>query len=209
MARQDVSGIARALVELFAPFCEVIVHDLSSGTVTCVEGTQSGRMVGDPSYLEELGIENWAEDVHGPYRKTMPDGRAIKSISVVLRDPDGTADALLCINMDVSQFEGAKAVLAALASIPASEAAHPLATDWLEELHRFVATWCARNGLLLKDLQPEPRKQLISELAQQGTFDRKRAAQAVARALGVSRATVYQDLKQLAGANPRSGSSTP
>ncbi|WP_299677621.1 PAS domain-containing protein [uncultured Roseobacter sp.] len=198
-------AFARAVVQLFSPFCEVVLHDLTSGTVAYVDGLQSGRETGDPSYLEELGVEDWTEDVHGPYRKTMPDGRAVKSISVVLRDAGGAADGLLCINVDMSQFETAKAVLAALTSVPASEAEHPLANDWVEDMHGHVASWCTTRGILLKDLQPGDRQALLSELARQGTFERKRAAQSVARALGVSRATVYQDLKTISVAQTSTG----
>ncbi|MCV3271327.1 helix-turn-helix transcriptional regulator [Roseobacter sinensis] len=199
----SVVDAARGIARLFSPFCEVILHDLPSGTIASIDGAQSGRQVGEPSYLEELGIADWTENVHGPYRKVLPDGRAIKSISVVLRDAGGTPDALLCVNMDVSQFEGAQGLLAALTSIPATAATHPLANDWLEDLHQFIAEWCARQGVLLKDLRHSDRKALISELQGRGIFDRKRAAQAVARAVGVSRATVYQDLKSISAGTPR------
>ena len=197
VADQNIKGIAEGLTQLFAPFCEVIVHDITSSVVVNVFGTQTGREVGEPSFLEELGIRDWAENVHGPYRKTAPDGRSIKSISIVTRHPDGSPHELVCINIDVSQFETARALLAGLTSVPEAEAMNPLANDWLEGLHVYVANWSVEKGIQMKDLQPAMRMGLIFELDQQGVFKQKNAAEAVAKALGVSRATVYQDLRKL------------
>lgn len=196
MANHDVKNLAQGMVRLFAPFCEVILHDLKTGTVADVMGMQSTRMIGEPSYLDDLNFYDWTDNIQGPYRKTMPDGRSVKSISILCRSSNDEPKELLCINIDVSQFEVARALLSAFTSIPEKEVSNPLANDWLEGLHTFVANWTFEKGVQLKDLQSDMRKNLISELEKNDVFKQKNAAQAVAKAIGVSRATIYQDLRK-------------
>ena len=73
---------------------------------------------------------------------------------------------------------------------------NPLANDWLEKLNVFVADWTMERGIRLKDIKGKDRRLLVQELEQNGVFDQKNAAQAIAKVLGVSRATVYQDLRK-------------
>ena len=195
MSDPTTHNLCEAIVRLFAPFGEAIVHDVKSGTVSHVHGKHSTREVGEPSFLEGMKIDDWTSDIQGPYRKTEPDGRSIKSISILQRDPDGSPSQLVCINVDVSQFEAARLLLSGLVSVP-DEEPNPLANDWLERLNVFVANWTMQRGIGLKDIQADDRRQLVQELEQNGVFEQKNAAQAIAKVLGVSRATVYQDLKK-------------
>lgn len=184
-----------AITRLLAPFCEVIVHDLATGKVAQVCGKHSTREIGELSYLDDMQVETWADDIQGPYRKTEPDGRAVKSISMLERDAQGRPAHLICINVDVSQFEAARVLLSGFVAVP-EEDASPLANDWLENLHLFVANWTMDRGIQLKDLQARDRKNLVQELERNGVFNQRNAANAVAKALGVSRATIYQDLRE-------------
>ena len=186
--------LCEALVQLFSPFCEVIIHDLSTETVQQVVGKHSTREIGEPSYLEDMKVDTWTEDIWGPYKKTEADGRTIKSISLKERDADGNPTCLICINIDVSHFEAARTLLGGLVAVPEGKA-NPLANDWLENLNSFVASWTLDRGIHLKDLHTSDRKQLVQELEKNGVFHQRNAAQAIAKALGVSRATIYQDLR--------------
>lgn len=197
MKDRNIAALAEAFCKIYAPFCEVILHDLAAGSVTAVYGSQSGRKVGDPSFLEELGVMDWTRDLHGPYRKTSPDGRSIKSISVVLRDEAGKAQSLLCINTDISNFELIRPMLDALTHVLDEELNNPLANDWLEKLNAFVAKWTMDRNIQIKHLTITDRRNLIRDMQTNGVFKQKNAAQAVAAALGISRATVYQDLRSL------------
>ena len=195
MDHQNIESISKAFVQLFRPFCEVIIHNLASGTVSNVIGEQSTREIGEPSYLEGLDKLDLTKDIHGPYRKTTPDGRSIKSISIIIRNSDGTPEELLCINTDLSQFETARVLLSGFTSVLDAETFNPLANDWLEGLHVYISTWSLDKGIQIKNLQSITRRELVYNLEKNGVFNQKNAAQAVAKALGVSRATIYQDLR--------------
>ena len=101
-----------AFVRLLDPFGEVVLHDWRSQTISYISGQLSNRQVGDPSFVDDLELGNDPGPVFGPFRKTNPDGRLIKSISILFNDADGNPTTLLCFNIDTSRFEAAHAVVA-------------------------------------------------------------------------------------------------
>lgn len=197
LPQQDMVQICEAIVQLFDPFAEAVLHDLGSQTISHISGPLSARQVGDASFIEEVDLSHAPGPVFGPYRKTNPDGRQIKSISVVLHDQAGVPSSLLCINLDTSRFEAAHALLSRVISVPSGGQDNPLADDWLDTLNSFVAGWRLENAVGDAALSVENRHRLLAALTERRVFDRPKAADAVARAVGVSRATIYNDLKSL------------
>ncbi|WP_299734521.1 PAS domain-containing protein [uncultured Roseobacter sp.] len=193
----DLINICDALVKLFDPFAEVVLHDLKTQTISHIAGQLSHRQIGDPSFIDGINPRKDYGPVFGPYRKTNPDGRQIKSISILFRNDVGNPASLLCINMDTSRFAAAHADLSRFISIPSDDHDNPLADDWLDTLNRFVADWRIEKGISGTSLSVENRRRLLKVLIERDVFDRSKAADAVARAIGVSRATVYNDLRTL------------
>lgn len=189
--------VCDALVALLDPFAEVVLHDWATQTISHISGKLSYRKVGDPSFIDDLDPHSGQVPIFGPYRKTNPDGQQIKSISVLIRNERGDPVSLLCINVDISRFEAAQAALSHFISVPQASQNNPLADDWLETLNNFVARWRIENGLSDALLTVENRHLLLSVLHDRGVFDRPKAVDAVAMAIKVSRATIYNDLKQV------------
>lgn len=194
-------AVAEAVAALMRPLVEAVVHDMASDSVAHVAGAFSPREPGDPSDLQEIEFAPGAQVV-GPYEKVNFDGRRIKSISVVLREADGTAIGLLCINADLTAFEGVQRLLHGLLSTGQAPSAAVAAfqDDWHERINRFVAAWTAERGVTLDRLDRTGRRELIAAIAAAGGFEGRRAAAYVARMLGVSRATVYNELAALRAA---------
>ena len=157
--QNDMFQICNALVSLLDPFGEVVLHDLETQKIVHITGHLSQRQVGDASFLDDFDLRKDPGPVFGPYRKTNPDGRQIKSISVVLHGDAGQPARLLCINMDTSRFEAAHAVLSTFISVPTEDRGNPLADDWLDNLNRFVADWRISNGITDRSLTVENRQQ--------------------------------------------------
>lgn len=186
-----------ALVALLDPFAEVVVHDWETQTIAHLSGKLSHRKVGDPSFIDDVQPQSEEGPIYGPYRKTNPDGRQIKSISILVKNERGDPVSLLCINIDISRFEAAQAALSHFISVPQTAQNNPLADDWLETLNSFVAGWRLENGLSDDMLTAENRRRLLSVLHDRGVFERPKAVDAVSMAIRVSRATIYNDLKQI------------
>ncbi|MCA0356972.1 MAG: PAS domain-containing protein [Proteobacteria bacterium] len=190
-------AVAQGIAALFAPFVEVVVHDLASESVAHIANPMSRRAPGDPSQLDDV---RFSADQHliGPYEKTNWDGRRMKSISIVLREGDA-AIGLLCINIDVSAFDQVRRALDGfLGSPPRDENVRALFVhDWHERINGFVTQWCADRKLRISDIDRRDRRELIEGLQAMGAFEARRAPAYVARILGVSRATIYNELSAL------------
>jgi len=189
--------VAEGIAALFAPFVEVAVHDLASEAIAYIANPQSRRTPGDPSQLDELNF-NPGQRVIGPYEKTNWDGRRMKCVSIVLRDGDEPI-GLMCINVDVSSFDQVRRALDGfLGAPPQDEGVRALFVhDWHERINRFVTEWCAEHKVQISDIDRSSRRELIRGLQGIGAFEARRAPAYVARILGVSRATVYNELGAL------------
>ena len=97
--------IAEGLGQTFAPFCEVVVHDLSNprNAIYAIENSLSGREVGES--VTELGLARIRDPefpaVIANYATTCPDGRTVKSTSIGIKDESGEYVAALCLNVDL------------------------------------------------------------------------------------------------------------
>ncbi|MES0809418.1 PAS domain-containing protein [Roseibium sp. SCPC15] len=192
--------IADALSKLLGSNVEIVIHSLATETVVYICNPYSKREIGDPSYLSELDFrENDDRDVIGPHERVNWDGRVIRSISAVLRDDDGKPFALACFNYDLSDIMAAQNAITALIGAPVSpEEPHDLfKNDWHEKMNRFIVDWCRDRNKTADALAREDRLELLGEIVRTDGLREKHAASYVARVLNVSRATVYNDIKQV------------
>ncbi len=120
--------VCEAIVALFHPLAEVVVHDVRRDRVVAIWNAISERKVGDPSLMGELPKSPDGARVIGPYPKVLADGRAITSVSVVLRNAKGATRGLLCIDFDRSPLDGAIEMLTRFAA-PVREQARDI-PDW-------------------------------------------------------------------------------
>ncbi|MBX9976678.1 MAG: PAS domain-containing protein [Alphaproteobacteria bacterium] len=192
-------AISKAISKLFAPFVEVVIHDIECNHIVFIEGGFSKRQVGDPSYLDDgtdwknLGLDQVV------YEKTNVDGRSIKSVSIPLVGDDGTVKELMCINFDVSFFSSMKPFLDAILDTsghsPKPEALFK--NDLDDRIHTFIHAYLARHSLSLVHLTKEHKRDIILELRSKGAFDHKHAAAVIGRTLDLSRASIYNYLKKM------------
>ncbi|MEK6423443.1 MAG: PAS domain-containing protein [Burkholderia gladioli] len=196
---EQIKQIAKGLSETFAPFCEVVVHDLTdpSHAILEIHNNLSGRKLGDPA--TELGLAR-IEDPAFPqiisnYENHFSDGRRAKSTSIGIKDSQGKYVAALCMNIDLTMLRSLQSAIGQFINVDASgerESLNPTGSDALRvHIDQFAAK-LAKTPRLLK---PEERRSLLRELKESGFMDVRRAMDIVARQLGVSRATVYTDAK--------------
>lgn len=192
-------AIADAIATLFFPHAEVVLHDLRTQKIDYIANNLSKRCVGDDAALEDMLDDEVGERNIGPYEKLNWDGQKIRSMSTVLRDAQGTPLAVLCINLNISLFEAAKAALDLFLSpgklIPQPDAL--FRDDWQERINTFLHNWLRQRQLGLNLLTREHKRELVLALHAEGAFKGKSAANYVANVLNMGRATVYKHLKEL------------
>lgn len=196
----QIEQIAQGLAATFAPFCEVVVHDLldPKHSILAIHNNLSGRGVGDPT--TELGLARIADpdypQVIANYANQFADGRQAKSTSVGIKDASGNYIAALCLNVDLTQFRSLQSVVGQFTAITGetglSETLDPAGT---EAIRQRIDQFAARLSTAPRALKAAERRALLRELKDSGSLEVRRAMEVVAQHLGVSRATVYGDVK--------------
>lgn len=183
--------VAQAVAALLHPHAEVVIHDLGSDRIVDIWNAFSHRKAGDESLLGDDIELHLDRDVFGPYDKAAPDGARLKSITAALRDHKGKRIGLMCVNMDVSQFDQAIKLLSAFASPSEPRPEAMFRQDWREHINLVIRAFLDRKRKALKALDREERIALIAEMDAAGLFQARNAVPHVASAMSVSRATIY------------------
>ncbi|NAS26351.1 hypothetical protein GT755_32340 [Herbidospora sp. NEAU-GS84] len=196
--------VCRAVAALLGPYAEVVLHDPGTDRILAVWNPMSARGPGDPSLLGELdALDPAAPDVFGPYEKLLADGRRLSSVSAILRDADGRASVVLCVNLDRTPLEQAAAVLSAFGA-PAASRPEPLFEhDWSDRVQHVVGSYVRECGRPVERLTRADRLAVLARLEEARVFAVRRATPVVARALGVSRSTLYGLLAELRAPNTK------
>jgi len=193
----SVETTCAAIVALLSPHAEVALHDLERDRIVRIWNPLSGRDVGDPSLLAELPAAWDDHPVQGPYRKVLDDGRELSAVSAVVADAAGTPRGLLCVNLDRTVLLDAAALLGAFAAPVVEAPAGLLERDWREQIALTVDAYCREHALHRDRLTRADRREVVRAVEARDLFATRNAADHVARALKVSRATVYSLLKEI------------
>jgi predicted transcriptional regulator YheO len=196
----QLKQIAQGLGETFAPFCEVVLHDLTDpkNAIVAIHNNLSGRKVGQPA--TELGLAciadpNYAQ-VIANYANAFADGRQAKSTSVGVKDASGEYVAALCLNIDLTLFQGLQSAIGQFVSVDARnaprESLNPAGAD---AIRARIDQFAARHATTPRALSAEDRRALLKELKDAGCMEVRRSSEIIAAHLGISRATVYADAK--------------
>jgi predicted transcriptional regulator YheO len=198
-----MEGIARSL----GPHSEIVLHslgDLAHSVVQIKNGYVTGREVGAP--ITNLALKVLAEaletrqDVIGPYLSTTDQGRTVKSVTTLLRNRGGHPVGFFCINvdLDVSLLEFVRG-FADLQDGSGPQAAGPeiYPLELPDLIRRSLAdelpAIAGRTGVSAS----EKNRLLVLALEQKHIFSIKGAVELVAREMGVSRHTIYNNLRSL------------
>lgn len=193
---EQIKQVAEGLAKTFAPFCEVVVHDLlePQHSVLAIHNNLSGREVGQPT--TELGLARILDpafpQVVANYPNKFADGRQAKSTSIGIKDGDGNYIAALCMNVDLTLFQGFQSAIGQFVAIDSDnvpkETLDPAGAD---ALRARIDQFAARLAATPRTLKTPARKALLAELRVAGLLDVRRAMEIIAEHLGVSRAAVY------------------
>jgi predicted transcriptional regulator YheO len=196
----QLKQIAQGLGETFAPFCEVVLHDLldPEHAIVAIHNNLSGRGEGDPA--TELGLARIADakypQVIANYANQFSDGRQLKSTSIGIKDSRGRYVAALCVNIDLTLFGALQSTLGRFVSTDeAAGVQESLELAGAVAIRQRIDEFAGRLGTMPRALKAEDRRALMRELKESGCMEVRRSFDIVAGHLGVSRATVYNNAK--------------
>ena len=192
-----LEGVAK----LFHPYVEAALHDLEAGTIAALYNNISRRKVGDPSVVTKFIGKSVDEfpDVFDPYYKDNWDGRKLKCVSITIRDEHGRAIGLACFNFDTSVFSQISNDIQQLLAVRDKAAQNPVeqyTEDWRQRVSEYINTYLRENHTTLRMITKEQKREAVNQLYDQGLFNYRNAAAYIAAQLHVSRATIYNYLKE-------------
>ncbi|HEX2814278.1 MAG TPA: PAS domain-containing protein [Sphingopyxis sp.] len=191
---------AEAVATLLHPYAEVVLHDLRTGHVVRIWNSFTERKAGDPSNLNGAG-DIFPDDqaVLGPYEKALTSQGRTKSITAGLRNDENELIGFLCINLDVTMLDRLQAVVAAFAS-PELKRPEPIyRNDIQQHINYLVRDYSIRVNKPIDNLTRAERVELVALVDNDGLFQARNSALLVAKAMKISRASVYNLLADIRG----------
>jgi predicted transcriptional regulator YheO len=183
--------------------CEVVLHDLRRlpNSIVAIAGDITGRSVGGPAtdlLLRKAAAGTIATTVG--YETRLPDGRSLRSTTVVVRDAQGTAVAALCINTDVMIWKAVSAIAESMLPKETSIEQPPEEKFFpdIDELAAHLLAEAIDACRAPVDLMQKKHKiAVVNDLKDRGFFMLKESVEMAAQALQVTRFTIYNYLNEL------------
>lgn len=190
-------GLARAI----GPNCEVVVHDLRhpEKSLIHVAGNVTNRSIGAPvTNIVLQSIRKYGDDAPDlfNYRTQSPNGRVLRSSTLFIRS-SGRIVGALCVNLDMTPFEDARAALEETLSYESSDGEERFDNSVSEVLDDQLAAVLDRRRVRRHDMTPADRLRVVAALEERGVFLIRGGVEEVASRLHVSKFTVYGYLKQV------------
>lgn len=187
--------------------CEVVLHDLRllPNSIVAIAGDVTGRRVGGPAtdLLLRKGAAGTIDTTVG-YQTRLPDGRSLRSTTIVVRDAEGAAVAALCINTDVMIWRAlgaiAEPMLPEVSSIEQQTEQRPeeeFFRDIDELAQHLLAEAIEASGVPVDLMHKKHKIAVVNDLKGRGFFMLKESVEMAAQALQVTRFTIYNYLNEL------------
>jgi predicted transcriptional regulator YheO len=196
----QLKHVAEGLGATFAPFCEVVLHDLThpKHAILAIHNNLSKRKIGEPA--TELGLSRIADpsypQIVANYGNEFADGRKAKSTSIGIKDSSGIYVAALCLNIDVTVLSGLRSMLEQFASVDQHVAIKEvIQSGGADAIRARIDAFAVRLATTPRSLSLDDRRALIQELKEAGCLEIRKAPEVIAAHIGVSRATIYADAK--------------
>lgn len=208
------SQIVEPLGKALPASSEVVLHDLSllPNSIVAVYGDATGRRVGDPAtdLLLKAAISGTFE-TEDLYETVLPDGRRMRSTTMIIRDVSGTPVAALCINTDLSMWFALQRLTEVmlgrvddpqLGELPSSRTqAQPVneafARDVEELAAHLIRNAVAAVGVPVELMKKPHKLEVVRDLKDRGMFLLRDAVDMIATALQVTRFTIYNYLNEI------------
>ncbi len=196
--------MAEGIAEFFGRNCEVVIHDFEKlpNSLVHIEGDVTHRKIGAPitdMVLRAMRREGREVKDHKNYPTLTSHGHKMKSFTSFIRDPEGEILGVFCINFDISDFISSIGLLENLCKVADANEDHSetFASSLNETVDALMDRAVKSMGKLPSAMSKEERVQFVEVLESHGVFLIKGSVELVGQAMGVSRYTVYNYLKEV------------
>jgi predicted transcriptional regulator YheO len=196
-----LKDIGLALTAMLGRCCEVVIHDTTDleHSIVWIEGDVTGRGVG--GIMSDHGLTRLRQGETHPqfnYTTYTDTGKTLKSCSIWLRDSNGEIYGAFCINMDVTAIEQLQDFVRDLAPDPLHGDVGETHAQTLDDMLDTMIAECEyRLGASTEEMTKDQRVDMVRILEERGAFQVRNSVTYVAGRAGVTRKTIYNDLREI------------
>ena len=203
---QPYIPLAQMLVQTLGPDCEIVLHDLDdpAHSVVYVENPSvTGRKVGesfDQLVRQVILSDDLKESFAANYYFTAPNGKYIRSSSLLIKDEAGHLTGAMCINLDTTKLAQSLDFLKSLLP-PEPKKREAAASGQSEHVSVMIENLMDNilGGADTKRLSRDGRLEKIRFMDEKGLFLMKGSIEKAAEKLGVGKVTIYSYLDEVRG----------
>jgi len=197
--------VGEIVAEMFSPYLEVIVHDLTdpNQSITAIFNSHiTGRKIGDGT--SDIGYKKLSNDLPDKivnYSNKSPSGVELKSSSLTIRNDDNKIIGSMGFNFDLSHFVNIREFIdlfsksVEMEELPKKEEFFmwSIKTEIQQALNKYLMM----NKLQSKVLTKDDKLKVISYMKNKGYISKKGAKTIISDLLAISRPTLYKYLKEI------------
>lgn len=195
----------RGIAASFGRNCEVVLHDFRDPdhSIVAIEGNVTGRHIGGS--VTQIGLALIAEGDAATdelnYITRAPNGRVVKSSTIVLRDRGNHVLGLLCINFDITDLRLVAGTIGELTGLGLGVGSEPQSIAYVDDIDKVIRAVIDEEevamGRSIDRMTKQDRLAIFRALDRRGIFSLQRSVPHVAEYLGISRATAYSYLEEI------------
>ena len=200
-------SVAEMLVRTFGADCEVVLHDLDDpehSVVYVANGAVTGRKVGDSFdqlVRQVILSDQLRENFVANYYFTAPNGKRIRSSTVLIQGVGGRLEGAMCINLDTTRLTRQIEYLQSFLPAPDDAAPDEQPPREPENVAVMIENLMDKTlaGADAHAMTREDRLEKIRFMDAKGIFLMKGSVDRAAEKLGVNRVTIYSYLDEVRG----------
>jgi len=192
-----------SLAKVLGDDTEVVLHELShpQNSVIAIAGNVTGRKVGAPLtdlVLRLMRRDKLKKDLINYHSRTS-DGKELRSSTILIRDEKGEVIGCLCINFDITKWMVARHAIDSFCQTEPldGETRETFTHDVESMLRSNIEETIEQQRIPVTLMKKEDKLRVVRQLDEQGIFLVRRAVAKVAKALDVSRYTIYNYLDEI------------
>ena len=197
--------VGEVVAEMFSPYLEVIVHDLTNPNQSIIAIFNShitGRKIGDgTSDIGYKKLSNELPDKIVNYSNKSPSGVELKSSSLTIRNDNNKIIGSMGFNFDLSHFVNIREFIdlfsksVEMKELPKKE--EFFMWNVKTEIQQALNKYLMMNKLQSKVLTRDDKLKVISYMKNKGYISKKGAKTIISELLAISRPTLYKYLKEI------------
>ena len=201
---EHYSKVGEIIAEMFAPYLEVIIHDLQTpehSIIAIFNSHITGRKIGDGT--SDIGYKKLADELPDKivnYNNQSPSGTDMKSSSLTIRNRDDEIIGSMGFNFDLSSFVNIQEFFEiftktiALDSLPKQEQFFMWSVR--DEIQQALNKYIISHDLQNKALTRKDKLNVITYMKKEGHINKKGAISILSELLAVTRPTLYKYIKE-------------